>query len=201
MSVSQLLVLLPSCSSQSIESCAELCKMMGEEDSIVNDFWSAQREATSLPAVGFATTTDIQRATHPPDKQDVATRLALELRRVAYGEAVVSRGPELISVAKINSTSVVLRFSNSSLSSHAGILVGNESTCGNSTDGLASNPVNKRPLAWSISDDLLTVQCAEPNGLVRINADYTGCFLYGPHGLPAPPLLFACNGTDFSRRE
>jgi hypothetical protein len=29
----------------------------------------AQRSALTLPKTGFATTTDIQRALHPPDKQ------------------------------------------------------------------------------------------------------------------------------------
>jgi|EP01049_Picozoa_sp_SAG25_P018356 hypothetical protein len=33
------------------------------------DFWLAQRSALALPFTGFATTTDIQRALHPPDKQ------------------------------------------------------------------------------------------------------------------------------------
>lgn len=33
------------------------------------DFYLAQRSALSLPATGFATTTDIQRALHPPNKQ------------------------------------------------------------------------------------------------------------------------------------
>ena len=41
------------------------------------DFWYAQRSALALPWTGFATTTDIQRALHPPDKQDVAARLLL----------------------------------------------------------------------------------------------------------------------------
>ena len=172
----------------------ELCKVMGQEDSLTNNFWSAQRAATALPSVGFATTTDIERATHPPDKQDVATRLALELRRLAFGEAVVSRGPELVSAAAA-STGLSLKFSNASLSSHAGIMVGNASSCGHSADGLASDPVRKQPLSWSISGDTLTVHCSDPNGLVRINADFTGCFLYGPSGLPAPPLLLLCNQT------
>jgi hypothetical protein len=38
-------------------------------------------QALALGGVGFATTTDIQRELHPPDKQDVAARLLLELRR------------------------------------------------------------------------------------------------------------------------
>ena len=46
-----------------------------ELDSARQDFWLAQRNATALPAVGFATTVDIEKATHPPDKQAVAQRL------------------------------------------------------------------------------------------------------------------------------
>eukprot|EP01050_Picozoa_sp_SAG11_P016703 SAG11_NODE_2312_length_3537_cov_11.743455_3_plen_266_part_00 len=144
----------------------ELCRVMGQEDSLTNNFWAAQRAATALPAVGYAVTTDIERATHPPDKQDVATRLALELRRVAYGEDIVSRGPELISVTShAAASSLTLLFSNASLSSRAGVLVGNETACGKSGDGLASDPVTKRPLVWSISKDAVTVQCSSPNGL------------------------------------
>eukprot|EP00036_Acanthoecidae_sp_10tr_P013724 CAMPEP_0206288726 /NCGR_PEP_ID=MMETSP0106_2-20121207/1760_1 /ASSEMBLY_ACC=CAM_ASM_000206 /TAXON_ID=81532 /ORGANISM="Acanthoeca-like sp., Strain 10tr" /LENGTH=598 /DNA_ID=CAMNT_0053719279 /DNA_START=1 /DNA_END=1797 /DNA_ORIENTATION=+ len=74
----------------------ELCTEYGAEEPHEVDFWLAQRQALTLPATGFATTTDVERALHPPDKQDVARRLLLEIRRVAYGEAVVSRGPELI---------------------------------------------------------------------------------------------------------
>ena len=43
-----------------------------------------QRAAITLPKVGFVTTTDIDKsALHPPDKQDIAPRMALELQRCA----------------------------------------------------------------------------------------------------------------------
>merc|ERR1712232_1061345 len=74
----------------------ELCTEYGAEEPKEHDFWLAQRAAVALPNVGFAVTTDIQRALHPPDKQDVASRLALEIRRIVYGDDVVSRGPELL---------------------------------------------------------------------------------------------------------
>jgi sialate O-acetylesterase len=73
----------------------ELCTEYGAAG-----FWEAQRAAVvrHSSTVGFATTTDIQRALHPPDKQDVTARLLLELRRVAYGDrSVVSRGPTVLS--------------------------------------------------------------------------------------------------------
>ena len=49
------------------------------------DFWEfGQRAAIALPKVGFATTTDVDKsALHPPDKQDIAPRLALEVLRCA----------------------------------------------------------------------------------------------------------------------
>lgn len=49
------------------------------------DFWEfGQRAAITLPKVGFATTTDIDKsALHPPDKQDIAPRMALEVERCA----------------------------------------------------------------------------------------------------------------------
>ena len=88
-----------------------------------------QRSALSLGGVGFATTTDVQRQLHPPDKQDVAARLLLELRRLALPEnepvhSIVSRGPELLSSALLSNGSIVLRMSNDSLSVSAGILTG-----------------------------------------------------------------------------
>ena len=53
----------------------ELCSEYGAEEPKEADFWYAQRAALALPKTGFATTTDIQRALHPPDKQDVPTQL------------------------------------------------------------------------------------------------------------------------------
>ena len=53
----------------------ELCTEYGAEEPKEKDFYNAQRSALTLPASGFATTTDIQRALHPPNKQAVADRL------------------------------------------------------------------------------------------------------------------------------
>ena len=190
------------------------------------DFWAAQREAAStLPKVGFATTTDIQRGTHPPDKQDVAARLALEVRRVAWGQNIVSRGPELLSVASTvhqhdvgprSGAELVLRFSNASLVSKAGLLVNSSCTgkqppkwcgqgCGgaNRADSLATDALTGRPLNYTLGHDgTVTVECADVNSAVRINSDSALCFLYAAIGstnvpgglmLPAPPVLVWCN--------
>jgi hypothetical protein len=213
------------------------------------DFWDAQREAVStLPEVGFATTTDIQRGTHPPDKQDIATRLALEVRRVAFGENIVSRGPELLAITSgsegphsrearpgefeqqqqqqqqqqqlpSSAVQLVLRFSNESLVSAAGILVNSSCTgkqppkwcggrCGgsNRADSLATDARTGKPLNYTLAHDgTVTVECVDAKSAVRINSDKALCFLYARNGstnvpgglmLPAPPVLVKCNHSN-----
>ena len=89
----------------------------GAEEPKENDFWMAQRSALKLGNVGFATTTDVERALHPPDKQDVAARLLLEIRRIVYGEDVTSRGPEVVSSSYANNK-LEITFSNATLEVH-----------------------------------------------------------------------------------
>ena len=89
----------------------------------------SQRSALSLGNVGFATTTDVQRQLHPPDKQDVAARLLLELRRLALTDtesthSVVSRGPEVLAHTTLANGSMLLKMSNTSVYVSAGILTG-----------------------------------------------------------------------------
>ena len=136
-------------------------------------------------------TTDIQRALHPPDKQDVADRLTLELRRLAYDATVVSRGPELVSTARVGG-GVALKFSNSSLVVRAGILVGTEAACtasaGNNTMVTARGTTQS--LAYTIDGDTVTVQCRAVEA-VHINPDSATCFLYGPEWMPPRP----CSST------
>lgn len=199
----------------------ELCTEYGAEEPKEGDFWQAQRAATALPDVGFATTTDIQRTLHPPDKQDVADRLALEIRRLAYGEQVASRGPELVSKT-VSGTQLTLTFSNATLEIHGGILVDHAGNCTTSVahfPGVGSGgggggksgrgegrlmstavmQVNAKGVAevvpFTMSGNRLTITCSgsAANQPVVINADCAQCFLYGPNQLPAPPLSITCS--------
>ena len=185
----------------------ELCREFGGYEPRTDDFWLAQRSALTLPSTGFVTTTDIERNLHPPDKQDVARRLVLELRRVAYGEGVTARGPELTALTRASGTGdVTLSFSNKSLTTHAGIYVGVDATCvadrGTAKDMVVTVATQINATAWgaqhgvryTLGGGVLTVAKADctPGSWLWVSADISNCFLYGPTGLPAPPLFLTC---------
>jgi hypothetical protein len=143
--------------------------------------------------------------------QDVATRLLLEIQRVAYGMDVVSRGPQLVSTS-FSGGKLVATFSNASLLTHAGLFVGNNATC-------AALPTNntavmqfprKATLSWTrvgtgpvpvdfrISGATLTIACDPGGGAVHVNADASSCFVFGgaaPH-LPATPIELNCTRSS-----
>jgi len=80
--------------------------------------WAELREAQtmtlSLPNTGMATIIDIGEADdiHPRNKQDVGHRLALEARRMVYGEdQLLSRSP-MFEAMEIKGDKVVITFSN-----------------------------------------------------------------------------------------
>jgi sialate O-acetylesterase len=73
----------------------------------------AQRLALSLPYTGMAVTLGCGEwnDVHPLNKKEVANRLALEAKRVAYGDTViVSTGPRLKDT-RIEGNAVILTFS------------------------------------------------------------------------------------------
>jgi len=180
----------------------ELPTEFGAEEPKEQGFWLAQRSALNLPSVGFAVTTDIQRALHPPDKQDVARRLFLEMWREVYGHNVISRGPELVNV-HVAEGKITFKFSNTSLVTKAGIFIGYETDCEKAGspgyDSVATDPLSGfRVLNYTIQGSNMVVSCTSANGMVQINSDRSQCFLYGPSGLPAPPVQHFCNASASS---
>lgn len=169
----------------------ELCTEYGAIEPKESDFWMAQRSALTLPATGYATTTDIERALHPPDKQDVADRLLRSVQRLAYGLPVVSRGPELVA-SSFAGGKLELTFSNTTLAAGPGIFVAGKA-CGAGADGafLAKRP-SPVPLKYEIDQAKVTVEC-EAGDTVYVNADVADCFLYNSaNKLPAPPIEIPC---------
>lgn len=179
----------------------ELCHEDGAEEPKEPDFWEhGQRAALALPATGFATTTDVDKsALHPPDKQDIAPRMALEIRRLAYGEDVVSRGPELVS-ASLDVGKLAITFTNASMHIGPGVVVPPPEADPHCAAKLSSavTQVHNGVVAmvpFTLSGNKLVVDCkagdaAQP---VLINGDNAVCFLYGTvSGLPAPPLSLPC---------
>jgi sialate O-acetylesterase len=186
----------------------ELCTEYGAEEPKEGDFWYAQRSALKLPFTGFATTTDIERALHPPDKQDVAARLLLEIQRVAYAENVVSRGPELVSATAPSAGTLVLTFSNASMETHAGIFVGTDAECtkaqaaGSNNGAVVQFPALKSAakmvaVPFTISGAKVSITCDPKGGPVHLNSDFSNCFLYGTISqLPAVPIEANCTASS-----
>ena len=58
---------------------------------------------------------------------------------------------------------------------------------------MATARATTRSLHYAIVGDTVTVECPPGVSAVHINADSASCFLYGPSGLPAPPILVNCS--------
>jgi hypothetical protein len=191
----------------------ELCTEYAAQEPKEGSFYNAQRSALTLPATGFATTTDIQRALHPPNKQAVADRLVLEVLRLAGPEELrntIARGPELLKASFAGGAELTLTFSNSSLHTGAGVQVpppvggcGLKAKAGESvfrSSAVMQQVGDKRvEIPFTIRGAELVATCTPGNTStpVLVNADSATCFLYGPSAgavgsLPAPPLSLPC---------
>lgn len=117
---------------------------------------------------------------------------------------------------------LTLVFSNTSLVVKAGILVDEPAGgCGVGPGNLSSAVMQVNaggvavPVPFRIDGDVLVVECMAtevyrdtdaPRGTnataqpVVINADGALCFLYGPAGLPAPPLSIPCTPGEHGQR-
>ncbi len=76
--------------------------------------WAELREAqtmtlTALPKTGMAVITDIGNPgnIHPTNKQDVGKRLALQALEIAYGQDILSQGPQFLSAQKENDKMII----------------------------------------------------------------------------------------------
>ena len=190
----------------------ELCTEYGAHEPKEHDFYMAQRTALSLPQTGFVTTTDIQRALHPPNKQKVADRLILELQRLTgIAPFTISRGPELMSTSYAGGKLSIV-FSNQSLSIRQGIqvpppadgcrLIATDNGPLQNSAVMqvvrhANGTAERAEIPFTLSGNRLIVTCSPGNEStpVLVNSDSAQCFVYGPSNLPAPPLSLPCRGA------
>ncbi|HSW46828.1 MAG TPA: sialate O-acetylesterase [Phycisphaerae bacterium] len=151
--------------------------------------WAELREAQSrtlaLPRTGMAVAIDIgdPKDIHPANKQDVARRLALAARAIAYGEKIPYSGP-LYDSMKAEGGGIRLRFShtNGGLEAKGGELKG---------FGIAGRDRKFVDAKAVVDGDTVVVsseQVAEPVAVRYAWADAPLCNLYNGAGLPASPF-------------
>lgn len=148
-----------------------------------------QLKALSLPKTGMAVITDLGEANniHPKNKQDVALRLSLIARRVAYGENLVFSGP-IFKAMKKDGNKIRLSFSNTGGGLTTGIAQQDTALKGFGIAGADQQFVWAKALVKGneviVSADGITDPVA-----VRYNwADNPPGNLYNKEGLPASPF-------------
>lgn len=157
-----------------------------------------QRKALALPHTGMAVTIDVGdlKDLHPPDKWDVAQRLALVARHVAYGEKIVYSGP-LYESMQTEGSKVRVKFSEVG----GGLVLGVSPW--NPTGAPVPTPTELKGFAiagadkkwvWakaSIEGDSVVVSSDEVPAPVAIRygwSDTPPANLYNKEGLPASPF-------------
>ncbi|HKS35546.1 MAG TPA: sialate O-acetylesterase, partial [Verrucomicrobiae bacterium] len=165
-------------------SVEEITAAPGDSD------WAELREAQllatkTLANVGLAVITDVgdKDDIHPAKKEPVGARLALQARRIAYGEKIPASGP-LYRSMKVKGNRAVLSFDNvvGGLETRGGRLRG-FSLCGEDGKFVWANA--------EIDDDKVSVSSplvARPVAVRYGWADYPVVNLFNRAGLPASPF-------------
>jgi sialate O-acetylesterase len=151
-------------------------------------FREAQMDALVLPATGMAVTIDIGEWNdiHPLNKKDVGKRLALQARKVAYGDMItVCSGPVYESM-NIKGRKIILTFYNAG----AGLLAKG----GGELNGFAIAGSDSH-FEWAkakIRDDRVVVSSDKVRSPVAVRYAWAdnpeGANLYNSEGLPAAPF-------------
>ncbi|MBQ7650747.1 MAG: hypothetical protein IJS15_07290, partial [Victivallales bacterium] len=154
-----------------------------------------QMKMLALKNVGLACTIDIGEPAniHPANKQDVGKRLALEARRIAYGEDIVSQGP-IFDKAIPEGETIRVFFKN---------LTGDLKTSDGKAPGAFAIAGDDRQFVWANAKlDGKTVIVSSPDvkspKFVRYAyAGYRGdCNLQNHEGLPAYPFLSDADNSN-----
>jgi sialate O-acetylesterase len=145
----------------------------------------AQRQALVLKNTGMAVTIDIGDPVniHPNNKQDVALRLSLAARAVAYGESIEYSGP-LFSQVTVDGASLRIRFDHagSDLTAKNGELRG---------FAVAGADEKYAPAHAQIMGETVVVSADSVKEPVYVRYGWAAnpdCNLYNGAGLPASPF-------------
>lgn len=154
-------------------------------DSVWPELREAQRRTLELKNTGMAVAIDIGNPDdiHPTNKQDVAHRLALAARAIAYGETLEYSGP-LYRYAVVEGSAMRVSFTHAAgLSAKSGPLTGFE---------VAGADHKFVPATAIIDHDSVVVSNASVPSPVYVRyawASYPECNLYNVAGLPASPFI------------
>ena len=156
----------------------------------VESNWAELREAQllatiNLKKVGMAVITDVGEKDdiHPTKKEPVGARLALEARRIAYGEKLVANGPAYDGV-KFKDGQAVLSFKN---------VGGGLEARGGELTGFAIAGADKK-FTWAtakIEGDKIIVSSPSVGAPAAVRfgwADFPVVNLFNKNGLPATPF-------------
>ncbi|MDO7877468.1 hypothetical protein Q5H93_22205 [Hymenobacter sp. ASUV-10] len=158
-------------------------------ESTFSELREAQQLALQFPATGMATAIDVGDSTdiHPRNKQEVGRRLALQARRVAYGEAkTVASGPEFDKLV-IKGNTLRVSFKNQG----TGLVLKDAS--GPHLKGFAIAGADRK-FVWAqgeVQGNTLVLRSAAVAAPVAVryawgNMPFVN--LYNQEGLPAPPF-------------
>lgn len=167
-----------------------LANYMKRQPEPSEDWWAELREAQAMTAarfknVGLAIAIDIGDADdiHPKNKQDVGKRLALQARRLAYGQTLAYSGPVYRSMKVVGNT-IELSFD----CAFNGLVARGDRLKGFAIAGA------DRKFVWAdarIEGDRIVVsspQVAKPVAVRYAWAANPDCNLYNGAGLPAVPF-------------
>jgi sialate O-acetylesterase len=152
--------------------------------------WPVVREsmqvlAKEMPKVATVSIVDVgdQKDIHPQQKQPVGARLALAAKKVAYGQDIVSAGPQFESLS-INGNKAIIKFKNAG----EGLELRGDALTGFTLAGEDKKFHNAQA---TIEGDTVVVTCEQvPNPVaVRFGwANFPVVNLWNKNGLPAHPF-------------
>jgi sialate O-acetylesterase len=152
--------------------------------------WAELREAQTLatqilPNVGMAVITDVgeENDIHPKKKEPVGARLALQARKIAYGESIVASGPTFKSL-RVDGSKAIVRFDHvgSGLEARGGALQGFAVAGADGKFVWADAAISGNTVVLS------SPKVAQPTAVRYGWANYPVVNLWNKDGLPANPF-------------